>query len=149
MTEKSERVRKTLKRANCPDTTRWVGICLSVDWNKVEKLISRPWSFPFFVSTGAQNLIPFFSPSSSPKPLLIPAPPIALYSSSLALAAYTCCCAHARTAARGWPSSPACVKGGNQHQAFRLRAPACCCLFCWVAAQVGFGKQERERKEGS
>lgn len=58
--------------------------------------------------------------------------------------------AHARTTARGWPSSPAYVKGGNQHQAFRRRGTCtCCCLFCRVAAQVGFGKQEREREEGS
>lgn len=97
--------------------------------------------------TGVPKLIS--SSSSYTKPLLVPAPPIALYSFSLALAAYTCRRAHARTAARGWPGSPACVKGGNQHQASRRRGTCIMLLSILLSRRAGRIRQTGERKKES
>jgi len=81
------------------------------------------------------------APSSSCtlKPLAVPAPPSILFflARSLPPVVYTHCRAHARTAARGWPGSPARVKGGNQRQASRWRGT------CIVSLSIPPGRTGR------
>lgn len=80
--------------------------------------IYRDLSFPFSISTRVSRPPPPCRPSPRNSCLSRPLPSLSTLPLSPSLV-HARCCAHARTTAHGWPSSPARIKGGNQRQATR------------------------------